>query len=188
MPLAKSEDGLLVEFYTDAVAQGAESEKAGRPIFKDVEHVRIIVPGDNRTEVVRVATDADKERFSRIYDHYKSTGEKSAVGTPVEEWPTLTKSQAKELKGLNIRTVEQLASMTGAAHEALPPEFKPQVARAQAFLAQAGATSDVQRFATENERLRAENARLQEEIDRLAGDLRAAREAKPAQPQQQARR
>lgn len=188
MPLAKSEDGLLVEFFIDAVPQGAESEKAGRPIFKDVEHVRIIVPGDNRTEVVRVATDADKERFGRIYEHFKSTGEKSAVGTPIEEWPTLSKSQAKELKGVGFRTVEQLATVTGAAHEHLPPEFKPLVPRAQAFLAQAGGTSDVQRFASENETLRGENERLQAEIQRLAGDLRSAREAKPAQVQQPARR
>jgi len=40
------ESTLYVSFYMDAIEFKAESEKAGRPVFKDVPFIKIIVPGD----------------------------------------------------------------------------------------------------------------------------------------------
>lgn len=179
MPLMKSDDGLFVEFYIDAVPHAAESEKQGRPIFHDVEHVKIIVPGDNKTEIVRQATDEDRERFGRIYEAFRKSGEKAVVGTPIEEWPALGKSDAKELKGVGFRTVEQLASVNDATKATMAPELRGRVAQAQAYLAQAQSLSAVERYAAENERMRGEVARLESEVARLASDLKEAREKRP---------
>jgi hypothetical protein len=40
-------------FYVEAVENRAESEKEGRPIFRDVEYVKILIAGDQKTEVIK---------------------------------------------------------------------------------------------------------------------------------------
>ena len=48
---------LHVEFFTDAREDKKASRAAGRPIYKDVELVRIKFPGDNKRMLVAPAND-----------------------------------------------------------------------------------------------------------------------------------
>lgn len=109
--------GLSAEFYSEAILQGYESEKQGRPIYKDVDMIYITRPGaksDLRREV-RLVTDGtiptDPQRFPRQWEAYKAGKEQSQSGMPLEQWPPLTKSMVLELKGAKIHTVEQLAAL-----------------------------------------------------------------------------
>jgi len=172
MTLAKTEDGLLVEFYTDATEVPAESEKKGRPIFQDQEFVKIIVPGDNRTEIVRLATDQDRERFEKPYQLFQKQGQKSTTGTPLEEWPLLSKSQVAELKGMGFRTVESVSHASEATRGAMPLELRSLQTQAGAYLAQATDASASSRLAGENDRLKGEVSRLEGETRRLAEQVR----------------
>ena len=107
MALLPSDEGnadarLAVTFYKRSVKQDRDSEEAGRPIFKEFDFVRICVPGDNLTEIDTYAQDSHKQRFPRQWAHYQNqvAGQEQIIGTPIEQWPLITRSQAEELKGI----------------------------------------------------------------------------------------
>jgi hypothetical protein len=104
------DENLLVKFYFDAVKDDVETAKEGRPIFKEVEMIDIRIPGSKDNIVVRPVRPRDLERFPRHYAAFKqrTEGGEKLIGTPLEQWPLLTKAQVEELKFFNIRTVEQL--------------------------------------------------------------------------------
>ena len=64
---------LYVQFYLRPVLLSSQSEAEGRPIFADVEHVRIMVPGDKLSIVDRMASSDDKQRFAEHYAKFKSS-------------------------------------------------------------------------------------------------------------------
>jgi hypothetical protein len=109
---------LYVEFTMEAIHQTAKSEEEGRPIFKDVPHVRIHFPGDRTKQIFRpVKFDddhqgpADPRRFPQQWRAFEAQQEQVQTGTPIEQWGPLTKSQAMEFKAMHIHTVEQLAGI-----------------------------------------------------------------------------
>jgi hypothetical protein len=111
----KGDDNLLVRFELVPRKDEAESTKAGRPVFKDMEYIRIAVPGNRLVQVHRPVRDEDKRRFSQAYAHWQSRKRNLVDGTPLSEWPPVTRSQVEELGFLNVHTVEQLAQLPDAA-------------------------------------------------------------------------
>lgn len=110
---------LYVEFTNEAIHQTFESEQQGRPIFKDVAHVRIHFPGDRTKQIFRPVKfeddyqgPADPRRFPRQWAAFEAQAEQIQDGTPIEQWGPLTKSQAMEFKAMHIHTVEQLAGIS----------------------------------------------------------------------------
>ena len=103
---------LAVKFYKRAVKLEHESNESGRPIFKDFDFVRIMVAGDNLTEIDTYAQESHKQRFPRQWLQYQATQDYSneIIGTPVEQWPLISQSQAQELKGVKFMTVESIAN------------------------------------------------------------------------------
>ena len=116
MALPSDENGadsrLAVTFYKRSMKQEDESMAAGRPIFKEFDFVRICVPGDNLTEIDTYARDSHKSRFPRQWMHYQNQvgTQESIIGTPIEEWTIISRSQADELKGIKFATVESVAN------------------------------------------------------------------------------
>lgn len=100
-----------VEFYKHPVFMEKESTDQNRPIYKDVDYISMQFPGDKTKKVVRPVREDDMVRFPRHWASFLETGIVAVEGTPLEEWTALTKSQAMELKGLKIHTVEQLAGI-----------------------------------------------------------------------------
>lgn len=107
--------GLFVEFSIEAVLQPFESEKQGRPIYKDTPYVTIHFPGDKTKKFVGPVEDQHRERFPRQWAAFEAQEAQAPEGMPVTEWAPLTRSQAQELKAINIHTVEQLAAMPDSA-------------------------------------------------------------------------
>jgi hypothetical protein len=107
------DDSLFVVFYMGVLKNEAKSIEAGRPIFDDVECLRIIVPGDRNNIVDRPATMQDKQRFAKQYAMFKEghKEEDQITGTRLTEWPFLTRGQCEEFRYLGLRTVEQLAEV-----------------------------------------------------------------------------
>ena len=108
--------GLYVQFYLHPCENQAQTTKQGRPIFEEKEYIRIMVPGDKSSIIerpVRVGDlpNMDNHKYGIEYDAFKRGAEQGLVGTPLAEWPMITRSQAKELEYFNVRTVEQLSSM-----------------------------------------------------------------------------
>lgn len=157
--------GLFVTFYNEAVHQGADSERQGRPIFKDVPHVHILFPGDRTKEVRRPvkmhgdeSSPSDPERWPVQWEAFKSQSETQVQGVPITEWAPITKSQAMELKALHIHTVENLAELPD--HTLTWMGARELRERARSFLA---ASAD----GAENARLRAENEALRTDVEML---------------------
>lgn len=107
----RGDENLYVMFYKGHVEDREASLEAGRPIFKDAEFVKIIVPGDKNNIVDRVARDNDKRRFPKQYQAFKNDEQEYISGTPLENWNYLSSAQVAELKHFGVRTVEQLANV-----------------------------------------------------------------------------
>lgn len=116
------DDRLMVIFYRDVLQDETESVAQGRPIFRDVDFVRIHIPGDPTSIVVRPASDADKRRFAMQWARYLQgkKDEEQISGTPLKEWPLVTRAQVEELRYFQIMTVEHLADVSDGVKAKMP--------------------------------------------------------------------
>jgi hypothetical protein len=162
---------LAVQFYKKAVKQEFESNEAGRPIFKEFDFVRIMIPGDNLTEIDTYARDSHKQRFPRQWAHYQNQtqGHQDIIGTPIDQWPQITRAQAEELRGLKFPTVESIADCSdqqlqriGMVAGMSPHNFRQ---KAKAFLNLATESAEVSAREAEMQALREENDKIKAETD-----------------------
>ena len=112
-----------VEFFAESVEDRGASRKAGRPIFKEIERVRIMFPGDNKRKPVFNAheraglhpeTGAEvtyAEMYPAHYEAFKKQVELIGDGTPLGELPGMPGSKVKEYKAVNIHTIEAMAGL-----------------------------------------------------------------------------
>ncbi len=161
-----SDSNLYVEFTMEAINQTFESEKQGRPIFKDEPHVRILFAGDKTKVVFRPVTEEDKRRFASQWQAFERQEVQVQNGTPITEWPPLTKSEAMELKGMNIHTVEALAALPDTALNWMGGRERRN--QAQAYLAASKDTAVITKMTSELEKRDADIAALREQIAELA--------------------
>ncbi|MFJ6328118.1 MULTISPECIES: hypothetical protein [unclassified Rhizobium] len=173
--MSSNDTGIYAQFYFEPVEQAFETEKQGRPIFKDTEFVRIFIAGDQRTEVTRPATEMDKVRFADIYRRFKdgAADHEQSNGTPLSQWTMMKPSQIKELQAINIYTVEHLAALSDTGKQQLGMGAHELVAAASAYLANARDSNAAAAFAAENERLKTEVARLEEQMKLMAKQMEA---------------
>ena len=105
---------LWVQFNLEPMVDDEASAKEGRPIYKEVEHIKIMQPGNKESIVCRPITQMDKARFRQQYENWKAGHEELLEGQPLEQWARISKAQVEELKYFGVRTVEQLATMSDA--------------------------------------------------------------------------
>ena len=162
------ENNVFVSFYTEALEYKAESEKAGRPIFKDVPFVRVTIPGDTNNIIEHRATDEDKRKYPKAWDIYQRGETGGHVGTPLEQWPQITRSQVKESKYFECHTVEQMSNLSDAHCQKLGMGFQELRNKAKAYLAAAAGTANATAAAAENDRMRAELAEMKAQLAELS--------------------
>lgn len=104
------DENLFVRFYSLPVQDKEESEKAGRPIFKDQIMCGIRVPGTQHENSYK-ATSRYRNRFPRHYKAYQDRVEMPEIGTPLSEWGLIPLTAVHEMAYLNIKTVEQLSEL-----------------------------------------------------------------------------
>ena len=103
---------LLVKFFYKTRPDSVKSREQGFPCFKEVEYVDIKIAGDRNGGVCRPARESDKMRFSRHYEAFKNRTEAPSEGYPLTEWAALPRSVVEQLAFLNVKTVEQLATIS----------------------------------------------------------------------------
>ena len=101
---------LFVIFYKDAIKNEFKSTEAGRPIFDEIDLVKILAPG-SRDNFVGDATEHYQNRFPAQWAKYKAGRDQVMSGTPLNELPWLSIGQIAEMKAVNVHTVEQLCSI-----------------------------------------------------------------------------
>ena len=162
---------LAVTFYKRSMKQEDESIAAGRPIFKEFDFVRICVPGDNLTEIDTYAQESHKARFPRQWAHYQNqvAGQEVIVGTPIEQWPLISRSQAEELKGIKFATVESIANCSDLQLQRIgmiagmsPHSFRE---KAKSFLNLASDSAEIAQREAELQALREENDKIKAETE-----------------------
>lgn len=179
---------LQVRFYKRPVQQEQESLEAGRPIFKEFDFVHICVAGDTLTEIDTYVLPSHKTRFPIQWANYmnrQGANEPAIVGTPVSEWPIVSKSQAEELRALKFHTVEAIANASdqqlqriGMAAGMSPYAFRD---KAKSFLNLASASAETDKRDQELNSLREELAKKELETAKI----KAETDAKLAQMQDQ---
>ena len=162
-----TDQNLFVEFVMVAVRDNYKSEKEGREIFSDVPHVRIITPGDNKSEFFQPVRDIDKKRFARQWEEFERTGQTAQTGTPLEMWPILSPAQVATFKALSIYTVEQLAGLTDVGLQKCGMGARDLQKKAKAFIDAAENTALIQMLDADNKRKDEQLAAMQLQIDEL---------------------
>ena len=184
MALPSDEQGadarLQVRFYKRPVQQDQETQEAGRPIFKEFDFVHICVAGDTLTEIDTYVLNSHKQRFPQQWANYQNrvgANDDQVIGTPVAEWPLVSKSQAEELRAMKFHTVESIAGASdqqlqrmGMAAGMSPYAFRD---KAKAFLNLATTAAETDKREQELNALKEENEKIRAESDKKLSQQQA---------------
>jgi hypothetical protein len=166
------DERMLVKFYLHAKRDAEASDEAGRPVFRDVEYVSIRAPGNKDSEIIRPARQMDKDRWPKHYAAFKSKEAMPVEGTPLSEWPALTRSQVETLRYMNVDTVEQLSDMTDVNAQGMMGASLLRE-KAKAFLAAAGDAAAAKKI---EDALSSKDAQIAE-LTNMVENLKAAVES-----------
>lgn len=176
-----NDNGLHVQFYDEAVLQSFESEAAGRPIYKPVPYIHMLLPG-GKSDIkrpVKLEDDGrsppDTVRFPRQWAAYKTNTEQLQSGTPLEAWPAVNKAQIFELKAQRIHTVEQLDALPDSALHTLGMMGRELREKAHKFLSAASDNGAIvsaleaknEALQVKSEALEAKNAAFEADLEKL---------------------
>lgn len=174
-----TDSSLYVEFYSRPVKNEYESEKQGRPIYVDVDYVKIMLPGDANSQIDTPANDDHKRRFPLHWAHYNNIhgSDKKEIGTPLTQWPFLSPAQCEELRALKFRTVESIAhasdaqiAKVGMAGGIGPHQFRE---RALRYLRAAMGDAESNKQAEELATLKARDEAREAELESLREQMKA---------------
>lgn len=151
-------------FHIRAVQNDEESEKQGHPVFRDMEYVEIIAPGNNQRHICRV-----KEQHRKMWpEHYKAFREGNDAelinGFPIGEWPQMTRSAAETLKAVGILALEDLVAASDDSLKSLGPGFFNMKYKAVEFLKNENSAQN------QIDKLEAVNASLSARLEKLEAE------------------
>lgn len=161
-----ADNKLYVEFYRKPVLQPGESRAAGRAVYKEVDYIRIHVPGDKASVIERPVSQQDEFRFADRYAKWKAGQEEAVTGTPLSALPGMTPSKVEEYKFFKLVTVEQLAE----ANDNLGSKFMSFQAdkqRAKAFMEVARNNAPIEKMNEELQKRDAEIENLRTMVEAL---------------------
>jgi hypothetical protein len=102
---------LYAVFFMEAIHNPEKSAKEGRPIYDEVEFIRIMVPGDTLNVVCREVREVDKEAYATQYTAFKAKQDQPVTGTPLDKIPFLTKARVLEFHAMGLKTAEHVRDM-----------------------------------------------------------------------------
>ena len=107
------DEHLLVKFFMHPRLNQNKTKQAGRPIYEEIPYIQIMQPGNKDSIVIKPARAMERARFPEHFRKFEARESQDTVeGTRLDEWAGITRSQAEELKFMNVKTVEQLAHMS----------------------------------------------------------------------------
>lgn len=159
---------LRADFFMDTVKDEYASQQAGRDIFKEVERVRVIIPGAVATINVKNVDDQVRQRWRETYMAWKNGQAAPVAGLVLEEWPVLNRAQCAELRHREIRTVEELARLSDVHVQGLGMGGMALRERARAYLDDAAHEAMLTKVTKENDVLASRIATLEQHNHALA--------------------
>lgn len=184
---------LHVEFFTEAVHNVRKSAEEGRPVYDDIELVRIRVAGDKLTTYVARADDPSsvrepetgralpyKELHVGPYEAFQRGQTYVGPGTPLSEVPFLTKAKVRELQLANVHTAEAFSALDGSNLQKLGMGARELRDQVRGWVEKISKNADVAKLAGENDALKAQMEQMQAQIALLMNGNNA--QAVPAAP------
>lgn len=163
-PRFANDSKLFVQFHRKAVIQPGLSKEAGRAIYKEVDCIKIMVPGDKSSIVDRPVNSIDEKRFADRYAKWQAGAGNVMEGTPISALPRMSMAKVEEYKYFGIHTVEQLASAAdGIGQKFLG--FGDDKRAANAFLEIAKGNAPIEKM---NEELKARDTQIAAMQEQLA--------------------
>ena len=159
---SEADKKLFVIFYSEAIKNESKTIEAGRPIYDDIDHIRILAPGSRDTFVTE-ATPEYQIRFADRWKQYKANQEQTVSGTPLSEIPWMTKGQVAEFKAVNCQTAEQLVTMPDNVSQKFMGHHQLK-ARVQSFLDAAAGAAPALKLQAELEKRDEQIAQLQTQV------------------------
>lgn len=165
-----------VTFFTKPVKQEAASKKTERPVYKDVDFIKIQCAGDKHSVHTAPVHDwssmhdaVTKQRltYAQVHDGaYKAFKEKQnyEAGTPLENLAALTPAKIKTLKDAHIHTIEALAGVDGPALKDLGMHARDWKDAATLYLTGASKDDELAAKTSEIEDLKRQMAELQQQM------------------------
>ncbi len=175
---SEADKKLLVVFYKDTVKNEPKSIEAGRPIFDEIDLVKIITPG-SRDTFVGDATPQYQERFPQQWARYKAGRDQNTSGTPLNLLPWLSIGQIAEFAAVGCHTIEHLVGMP----DAMSQKFMGHHAirqKAQQYLDAANAAAPTMKMQAELQKRDEQIAELQKTVQALLDKQAADNAAKKA--------
>lgn len=172
LPGQKEDDSsLIVEFFIGKKLLGAKSREEGREIYEDREFVKIQIKGQDKQVCIEEVRPHHKQKYPVAYQLFQMGKPLPVIGTPVEQLPGVGPSLAHHLKGLNLRTIEDVANVTDEnTLTRIGMGARDLVTRAKAFIDKA---------APQAVALQEENAMLKQQLAQMNERLAAMEKPKP---------
>lgn len=204
VPMFKCPDGNVIQFYEMPVANKAQSDQHGRPIFwrwliglvtsPAMKNQKATVPirlMDAEGKIVKRTIALQREDGQTVWNDelYKDqidawnkgrTGD--GIGTPLETWPRLNDvSVIATLHAVGVRSLEQLAAVPDGALAQIGPNGRQLRDGAAKFMEAAEGNAPMERLIAEKEEMKEQIALLMKQVDELtAPKSRKARDTEPA--------
>lgn len=114
MAIYGNDSGNLVEFVDDVKIENPyKSKEAGHPVYEFPVLVRIQPFGQNRSVTYLKFVKGEHDvQYPAQYAAFLEGRKDVHEGTPIQEWPPITREQALHFKTIGIHTVEALASVS----------------------------------------------------------------------------
>lgn len=158
---------IIPRFYVNSVQDPIATQREGRPIFFDREEVELITPGNPYNIPVEVVNDSHRQRWPEQYKAFKAGNEMSTTGTPLEQWPILKPAQVRELKALNLFTVEHVRDMSDHTIQRIPMGGRRLKAQAEAYLDDAEHQALLSKTIADNEKKDQRISELESKVTEL---------------------
>lgn len=160
------DEKLFVQFYRRPMLQPGLSQQEGRAIYKEVDFIKIMVPGDKLSIVDRPVDSIDERRFADKYVKWKAGAGNTVEGTPLASLPKMTPAKVEEYKFFNIHTVEQLAEAADSVGQKFFG-FQEDKRSAKAFLDIAKGNAPIEKMNAELKERDAKIEELQAQIEAI---------------------
>jgi hypothetical protein len=185
----------FVECFLHSIEDREASIREGHYVGKDVVFFRVIPAGgkleveldaESHLRTLRKRSDKHLAYYEAAYKAYKEGEEPPVSGTPIRSWPQLDPSMVKTLISLNVRTVEDLATLPDEGLNRIGMHARKLQAQALAWLEAANSAGKIaERLAALEARDKDRDAEMKRVMSENA-ELRAQLEAKEG-PRQNAR-
>ncbi len=189
-PATDRRPAVVVEFFSNAEEDSAQTKAAGHAVFVDVDYCRWWKRGTNQS-----ATECQVRRMKKFYPHiwqiaeagydaWKKGQEPSVEGTPLQHWPMVSRAQVENLRLINVRSVEDLAGTTDSDFARVGPGARELREKARAWLKVAKETGQIAEAMVSRDReieaLKASNEEARNDIAELRAALEKVRPRRAA--------